>query len=109
MGASPRRKPRRRDDAVGPLVSNGQPSTKHEPNERRALQHVDCVVVGEAEGIWPKVLADVQRGRFRGLYRAETAGVDAIDYLRDVLERIASTPISRLRELLPDRWRAAQA
>ena len=35
--------------------------------------------------------------------------VNAFDYLTDVLTRIAETPISRLPELLPDRWKAAQA
>jgi hypothetical protein len=34
--------------------------------------------------------------------------VNAFDYLTDVLTRIAETPISRLPELLPDRWKAAQ-
>jgi transposase len=35
--------------------------------------------------------------------------VNAFDYLCDVLTRIAATPISRLPELLPDRWKAARA
>ena len=36
-------------------------------------------------------------------------GVDPLAYLRDVLTRIAALPISRLPELLPDRWKAARA
>lgn len=36
-----------------------------------ALQHVDAVVVGEAEGLWPQVLEDFQRGRLQRLYRRE--------------------------------------
>ena len=35
--------------------------------------------------------------------------VDPFDYLTDVLTRIAEIPISRLAELLPDRWKAARA
>ncbi len=36
-----------------------------------ALQHGDAVVVGEAEGVWPRVVADAARGRVKGIYRAE--------------------------------------
>lgn len=36
-----------------------------------ALEHSDSVVVGEAEGIWPELLKDVQEGRLRKIYRAE--------------------------------------
>ncbi len=35
--------------------------------------------------------------------------VNPLDYLADVLTRIAELPISRLPELLPDRWKAARA
>ncbi|MBE0646752.1 MAG: B12-binding domain-containing radical SAM protein [Bacteroidales bacterium] len=33
-----------------------------------ALQHADCVVVGEAEGIWPRVIADFEAGRLQKVY-----------------------------------------
>jgi len=36
-------------------------------------------------------------------------GVDPFAYLRDVLTRIAATPVSRLDQFLPDRWKTAQA
>ncbi|MCX8117374.1 MAG: B12-binding domain-containing radical SAM protein [Desulfobacterota bacterium] len=36
-----------------------------------ALQHVDAVVVGEAEGIWPSVIEDLRRGQLKKIYRAE--------------------------------------
>ncbi|HLK12198.1 MAG TPA: radical SAM protein [Candidatus Binatia bacterium] len=36
-----------------------------------SLAHADAVVVGEAEHVWPDVLADLEAGRSRGLYRAE--------------------------------------
>ena len=33
--------------------------------------------------------------------------VNAFDYLRDVLTRIAATPVSQLDQLLPDHWKPA--
>ncbi len=33
-----------------------------------ALKHCDSVVVGEAEGLWPTLLADFERGELRPLY-----------------------------------------
>src|SRR5262249_17886360 len=33
-----------------------------------ALQHADSVVVGEAEGIWPKVMEDFEQGRLERVY-----------------------------------------
>jgi radical SAM superfamily enzyme YgiQ (UPF0313 family) len=36
-----------------------------------ALQHADAVVVGEAEGVWPRVVEDAAKGRMGGVYRAE--------------------------------------
>jgi transposase len=36
-------------------------------------------------------------------------GVDPFAYLRDVLTRIAATPVSQLDQFLPDRWKAAHA
>jgi len=35
-----------------------------------ALGHADAVVVGEAEGVWPRVVADAASGQMQGLYRA---------------------------------------
>jgi radical SAM superfamily enzyme YgiQ (UPF0313 family) len=36
-----------------------------------AQQYVDTVVIGEAEGVWPKVVADFEAGRLQRTYRAE--------------------------------------
>ena len=36
-----------------------------------ALLHADAVVVGEAEEVWPQVVADAVAGMMRGIYRAE--------------------------------------
>ncbi len=34
-----------------------------------ALQHVDAVVIGEAEGVWQRLLDDFQRGELQKIYR----------------------------------------
>jgi hypothetical protein len=34
-------------------------------------------------------------------------GIDPFAYLRDVLVRVLTTPISRIRELLPAYWKPA--
>jgi len=36
-----------------------------------ALRHADAVCVGEAEGVWPRILADARAGRLGGIYGAE--------------------------------------
>jgi radical SAM superfamily enzyme YgiQ (UPF0313 family) len=36
-----------------------------------ALQYVDAVVVGEAEGAWPKVVADFEAGKMQRIYRGD--------------------------------------
>jgi len=45
------------------------------------IEHADAVVVGEAEGTWPRVVADAARGRLAGTYRssgtADLAGMPA--------------------------------
>jgi len=38
-----------------------------------ALLYADAVVVGEAEEVWPQVVADAVTGRLQGIYRAERA------------------------------------
>ncbi len=35
-----------------------------------ALQHVDAVVIGEAEEVWPRLIDDFKKGQMKGLYRA---------------------------------------
>ncbi len=45
-----------------------------------ALRFVDTVVIGEAESVWPRVLADWEAGRLRKVYRgalAQLAGLPA--------------------------------
>lgn len=38
-----------------------------------ALEHADAVVMGEAEGVWPQLLADAASGRMQSIYRAGSA------------------------------------
>ena len=38
---------------------------------REALHHVDSVVTGEAESVWPDVLADARQGRLKRTYSGE--------------------------------------
>jgi radical SAM superfamily enzyme YgiQ (UPF0313 family) len=40
-----------------------------------ALGHADAVVVGGAEGAWPRVVADATRGRLGGIYQGAQSGV----------------------------------
>jgi len=49
-----------------------------------SLKHADAVVAGEAEQVWPQLLADFCEGRSRGIYRAaawhDLQGLPRIDY-----------------------------
>ncbi len=49
-----------------------------------SLMHADAVVAGEAEDVWPQLLADFCEGRSRGIYRAtkwhSLQGLPRIDY-----------------------------
>ena len=55
-------------------------------NVEESLRHADAVVAGEAEDVWPQLLADFCEGRNRGVYRAprrsDLAGLPRIDYTR---------------------------
>lgn len=51
-----------------------------------ASQHFDCVVTGNAESIWPTILADHDRGELRMIYKA------------------ADTPGSHQRFSEPEKW-----
>ena len=48
-----------------------------------ALGHADAVVMGEAESIWPRVLADFDAGRLEPLYQQE----EFIDFTRPIQPR----------------------
>jgi radical SAM superfamily enzyme YgiQ (UPF0313 family) len=53
----------------GVAVVLGGPHPTLLPQE--AAQHADSVLIGEAEGVWPGVIRDFQKGRLKRFYRAE--------------------------------------
>jgi radical SAM superfamily enzyme YgiQ (UPF0313 family) len=49
-----------------------------------ALEHADAICVGEAESVWPQMLADAQRGRLAGRYLHAGTAPDFAGYDRGV-------------------------
>jgi len=53
---------------------------------QESLEHADAVVVGEAEDVWPQLLADFCEGLNRRIYRADgwhdLVGLPRVDYTR---------------------------
>ena len=62
--------------AMGVPVVMGGIHASMRPDE--ALEHVDSIVIGEAEGIWPRVLDDFQAGGLARRYEAEAARSEMI-------------------------------
>ena len=58
-----------------------------------ALRYVDCVVAGEGEVAWPRVLADFEKGRLRRFYDARGEEFD-----------LARAPMPRFDLLEPERY-----
>jgi len=46
------------------------------------MERVDCVVTGEAEGIWPQVLDDARQGRLKRLYEGGLAEMNDVPLAR---------------------------
>jgi radical SAM superfamily enzyme YgiQ (UPF0313 family) len=53
--------------ARGQTVMMGGPHASALPDE--AAQHVDAVIVGEGDVLWPRALGDWKRGQLRSIYR----------------------------------------
>jgi radical SAM superfamily enzyme YgiQ (UPF0313 family) len=71
--------------ARGVTVVAGGPHVSYWTEE--ALQHVDAVVVGEAESVWPAVLRDRERGAIQRVYRGEPRDLAGLPTPRyDLLE-----------------------
>ena len=71
---------------IGVPVIAGGPHASYWIEE--ALQHVDAVVVGEAETVWLEVLADAQRGTLKKVYRGHAAPLIDLPTPRyDLLEK----------------------
>jgi radical SAM superfamily enzyme YgiQ (UPF0313 family) len=68
-----------------PVVAGG-PHVSYWTEE--ALQHVDAVVIGEAESVWPELLRDAERGTLRRVYRGSPASMQSLPTPRyDLLEK----------------------
>jgi radical SAM superfamily enzyme YgiQ (UPF0313 family) len=52
-----------------PVVLGGMHPT-FRPDE--AMRHADAVCAGDAEGVWPRILADATAGKLRGVYRSDS-------------------------------------
>jgi radical SAM superfamily enzyme YgiQ (UPF0313 family) len=53
-----------------------------------AIQHADCVVIGEAEGVWPRLLEDFKAGRLKKFYKGKKPDPSQISLpKRDIYER----------------------
>jgi radical SAM superfamily enzyme YgiQ (UPF0313 family) len=65
-----------------PVVMGGFHPT-FRPDE--ALKHADCVVLGEAEDTWPKVIKDFQNGRLSKKYSSEKLpDLNGLRFRRDI-------------------------
>ncbi len=72
--------------ALGIPVVAGGPHVTYWVEE--ALEHVDAVVVGEAETVWQNVLADVAAGTLQKIYRGKAASLEDLPTPRyDLLEK----------------------
>ena len=74
-----------RNKGIPVLMGGMHPSALPE----ESLQHADAVVVGEAEGIFDRVLSDLENGRMKGLYQnAELPDITKVPHPRfDLLHR----------------------
>jgi len=78
---------------LGKLVVAGGKYASTFPNE--VAPHVDAVVVGEAECVWPGVVEDAVNGRLKKLYRAPLApSLEDIPPPRyDLVESVFAAPV----------------
>ncbi len=72
--------------AIGVTVVAGGPHASYWVEE--ALRHVDAVVIGEAEEVWPQLLCDFQSGILSATYRGNPSSMSGLPTPRyDLLER----------------------
>lgn len=62
-----------------------------------AAQHADIVVLGEAEGVWPQVVRDVERGSWQRFYRGEKPDLRGLPMPRwDLLDNRRYFPVPKM-------------
>jgi radical SAM superfamily enzyme YgiQ (UPF0313 family) len=81
---------RYRREGVPVVMGGHHPSML--PDE--SLQHADAVVIGDAEGIWEKIIADAAAGRLQRLYRSTPGDGGAPVYDRSIFAGRRYAPIS---------------
>jgi radical SAM superfamily enzyme YgiQ (UPF0313 family) len=60
-----------------------------------AAQHADAIVCGEAEGVWPLLLDDFQKGKLKSRYQLETdTPLDRLNFDRSVFINKKYLPIT---------------
>ena len=74
-----------------PVILGGLHATL-QPHE--ALQHVDCLAIGEGEVVWPRIVHDLERSQLKPVYDARFAG--PFDF--------ANAPMPKFELLAPDRY-----
>lgn len=71
--------------ALGVRVVAGGPHVSYWPEE--ALAHVDAIVTGEADDVWPQVVHDAERGALQRTYRGGSPSLEGLPTPRyDLLE-----------------------
>lgn len=77
--------------SMGVRVVAGGPHVSYWPDE--ALQHVDAIVTGEADDVWPEVLADAERDALQRVYRGGSPEIGGMPTPRyDLLESTFLVP-----------------
>lgn len=62
-----------------------------------AARHADIVVLGEAEGVWPQVVRDVERGSWQRFYRGEKPDLQGLPAPRwDLLDNRRYFPVPKM-------------
>ncbi len=116
-GASPVLPKSAMGEAIGYCLGNRAALTEYvndgdlDPDNNAAENAIRPIVLGRKNWLF----AGSDNGGRTGAMLASLVasckrhGVDPFAYLKDVLTRIAATPVSQLDQFLPDRWKAARA
>jgi radical SAM superfamily enzyme YgiQ (UPF0313 family) len=64
---------------------------------QEALEHADAVVSGDAESVWPQVVADARRNRLQRWYRGEPQALEGLTWDRRIFARRKYPPIATVQ------------